>query len=294
MQGFYSWLSAAALSAGRTFPGCGFFLCLLLGSRSGQAQRPAELSITGGATLAQPLIRNHLPATFHTTANFNTGTTLRLLLPLTRRLGLGAEQRLGGLNEPVSFSLSHSLYSVDITETTLLQLGLSLRLLDVWTPGPRWGLDVALTGSYGWLARGGSRRYEGPLQYNGPQPALPTRTMPLVRIRQTDRRGTPMAGAEALLRYEWGTRHCLLLVAGYQRGLRLSTEIRSTQVDYVDENGGVRQGSFVVSSRASYAAVQLGYGLQLGRQLASPRRNPTPRYSQDADETAPDAGSTLD
>lgn len=81
----------------------------------------------------------------------------------------------------------------------------------------------------------------------------------------------------------------MLLTATYQRGLRKLGEVRSTQADYLDANGAVQQGSFMLSSYGSYGSVQLGYGLRLGAIVIARSKHPTPRYSiEDEAEDAHD------
>ncbi|MBC6696844.1 hypothetical protein [Hymenobacter sp. BT190] len=270
----------------RSLLGCGF---LLLGSGgSAWAQREMELNVSGGATLAQPAIRRqNLNGQFRTVGRFNTGAALRLVVPMSARLGVGFEQRVTGLNQSVRYGNRVSGFSSSIGNDEVHQSGLSLRLYDVWSPGPRWGLDVALTGCYAWPYYSGRDTYEGPLWYSSttqmPQPGIP-----LVLVRKTERRGTAMAGVEALLRYELGLRHMLLLTATYQRGLGPLEEINSTKLEYLDDNGIVQQGSLAIISRGSYATMQIGYGLRLGHLAGTTRRNPTPRYSLDPDDTDPD------
>jgi hypothetical protein len=96
-----------------------------------------------------------------------------------------------------------------------------------------------------------------------------------------------MVGLETILHYELGLRSSLLLTAGYQHGLQNLVDLHTTRVAYLDGAGAVQEGSFTLAGRGSYATLQLGYGLRLGSAEARPhRRNPTPRYSQDADEPA--------
>ena len=272
----------------RSLLGCGF---LLLGPRvHAVAQREVEVSISGGVSLAQPAIeRQNLTRQFRTAARFNTGAALRLTVPLSRRLGVGVEQRVTGLSQTVRYESRESGFgSSSGRDNTVHQSGLSLRLYDVWAPGPHWGLDVALNGSYAWPYGKGTYTYEGPLWYRNTS-QLPRPGIPLVLVRETERAAIGMVGAEALLRYEWGLRHALLLTATYQYGLRRLTEIRSTKLEYLDDSGAVQQGSLAIISRGSYAAVQLGYGLRLGSLgAAATRRNPTPRYSLEPDEQDPD------
>lgn len=267
--------------------GCGF---LLLGSGgSAWAQREVELNISGGVSLAHPTMqRQNLTKQFRPVGSFNTGAALRLVVPLSTRLGVGFEQRVTGLPQNVRYGTRSNGFSTGIGEQTIHQSGLSLRLYDIWSPGPRFGLDVALTGSYAWPYQHGGHTYEGLLWYGTASSQLPQPGIPLVLVRGTERRGTAMAGVEALLRYELGLRHLLLLTATYQRGLRPLAEINSTRLEYIDDNGAVQQGSLAVVSRGSYATVQLGYGLRLGHLAGTTRRNPTPRYSLDPDETDPD------
>ncbi|WBO83320.1 hypothetical protein [Hymenobacter yonginensis] len=270
----------------RGLMGCGF---LLLGS-SGHAlaQRETELNISTGTTLAQLATKKQdLTRQFRAVAGFNTGAALRLVVPLSSRLGVGFEQRVTGLNQSVRYGTRDNGLSTGIGDNTVHQSGLSVRLYDLWRPGPRWGLDVAITGSYAWPYYWHNGSYEGPLWF-GSAAQLPRPGIPLVLVRETERRGTAMAGVEALLHYELGLRHMLLLTATYQRGLRPITEITSTRLEYIDDNGAVQQGSLTVVSRGSYATVQLGYGLRLGQLAGATRRNPTPRYSLDPDDTDPD------
>jgi len=278
----------------RSLLGCGFLLFGRL--HATHAQREVELQLSGGVSLTQPEIRRHnLPRTFRTPANFNTSAALRLTFPVSYRLGLGVEQRVTGLSQVFAYHLPNARRSTGIMSHTINQSGISLRLYDLWTPGPHWGLDVALTGSYGWVS-GGSRGVQGEeILFTESAPTQLSRTAPLVRVvRETKRHGTPMAGVATLIRYEWGLRHALLFTAAYQRGLRQTETIRSTQVAYVDEAGTVQQGgSFVVSSRAAYGTVQLGYGLRLGRaDTDSPRMLRTPRYNSQPEEDAPDEPAT--
>lgn len=270
----------------RSLLGCGF---LLLGPcGSALAQREVELNISCGASLAQPATeRQNLNRPFRGVAGFNTGAALRIVVPLSRRLGVGLEQRVTGLNQGVRYGTRGNGFNSSIGSNTVHQSGVSLRLYDVWKPGPRWGLDVALTGSYAWPYRRGSYTYEGPLWFSN-TPPLPQPGIPLVLVRETERQGAAMVGVEALLRYELGLRHTLLLTATYQRGLRPLTETTSTRLEYFDDNGTVQQGRLAVVSRGSYATLQLGYGLRLGRMEGATRRNPTPRYSLDPDERDPD------
>jgi hypothetical protein len=261
--------------------GCGFLL--LCSSGSALAQRETELNISGGATLAQPATKQqNLNRQFRAVAGFHTGAALRLVVPLSARLGVGFEQRVTGLNQSMRYGTRGTGFRSSIGNDEVHQSGLSVRLYDVWTPGPRWGLDVALTGSYAWMNRWQSS-YEGPLWYNFTS-QLPQPSIPLLLVRKTERQGTAMVGAEVLLRYELGLRHMLLLTATYQRGLSPLAAIHSTKLEYVDNNGTVQQGSLEVISRGSYATVQLGYGLRLGQLAGATRRNPTPRYSLEPDE----------
>jgi hypothetical protein len=265
--------------------GCGFLLIISVGSA--WAQREVELNISGGVTLAHPTMeRQNITRQFRTVGSFNTGAALRLVVPVSERLGIGVEERVTGLPQSVRYGTRGNGFSKGIGDETIHHSGISLRLYDVWSPGPRWGLDVALTGSYTWTY-GGRYAYEGPLWYNDIS-QLPQPGNPLVLVRNVGGRGTPMAGVEALLRYELGLRHMLLLTATYQRGLRPLEEINSTRLEYIDDNGTVQQGSLTVISRGSYATVQLGYGLRLGQMAGATRRNPTPRYSLDPDDTDPD------
>lgn len=271
----------------RSLLGCGF---LLLGwSRTAWAQREVELQLSGGPSLTQPSIKRHnLPRSFRTPADLNMAAALRLTFPISHRLGLGVEQRVTGLSQIFAYRRPNAGRSTGIMSNTVHQSGISLRLYDVWTPGPRWGLDVALTGSYGWTSTF-SGTYTGQLFYEIPAPTQPTPTVPLMQVQETNRHDAPMLGIEALLRYEWGLRHSLLLTATYQRGLRYFDEVRSTQVTYVDEAGNVQQnGSFVLTSRAAYGTVQLGYGLRLGAITTARNKHLTPRYSIDEAEDAND------
>ncbi|WBA40394.1 hypothetical protein [Hymenobacter canadensis] len=266
--------------------GCGFLL--LSSSGSALAQRETELNISGGASLTHPAMeRQNLTRQFRTVGRFNTGAALRLVMPLNARLGVGFEQRVTGLPQSVRYGTRSTGFRSGGGNNTVHQSGLSLRIYDIWRPGPRFGLDMALTGSYAWLDGWRSSSYEGPLWYIDAT-QLPQPGIPLVLVRETERRGTAMAGVEALLRYELGLRHMLLLTATYQRGLGPLEEINSTKLEYIDDNGIVQQGSLAIVSRGSYATVQLGYGLRLGYLAGATRRNPTPRYSLDPDETDPD------
>ncbi|MBO0359387.1 hypothetical protein J0X19_15595 [Hymenobacter sp. BT186] len=268
----------------RSLLGCGFLF--LGGAGPVWAQREVEVQLSGGVSLTQPAIRrNNLPRAFRTPGGFNTAATLRLTLPLTNKLGLGIEQRATGLSQGFMYRVANSRRSTGILTGTVHQSGLSLRLYDIWQPGPRWGLDVALTGSYGWASRG-SWQEESILFFDAA--SQPTDNNPVVRVNTINRKGTPMIGAETVLRYEWGLRNTLLLTATYQRGLRQLGEVRSTQVDYLDAAGAVQQGSFVVSSYGSYGSVQLGYGLRLGAIATARNKHPTPRYSLDDAEDAND------
>ncbi|MBD2714630.1 hypothetical protein KBK19_06250 [Microvirga sp. STR05] len=270
----------------RSLLGCGF---LLLGPNgSALAQREVELNISGGASLTHPAIEwQNLTRQFRTVGSFNTGAALRLVVPLSRRLGIGLEQRITGLSQSARYGTRGNGFSSGIGNTTIHQSGLSIRLYDIWRPGPRWGLDLALTGSYARPYRGGTYTYEGPL-WGGNPAQLPRPGIPLVLVRETERTGTAAVGTELLLRYELGLRHLLLLTATYQRGLSVLTQITSTRLEYFDDSGTVQQGSLVIFSRGSYATVQLGYGLRLGRLEAAMRRNPTPRYSLNPDDADPD------
>ncbi|GAA3955111.1 hypothetical protein GCM10022406_40780 [Hymenobacter algoricola] len=246
--------------------------------------------MSGGAVLSRAaLTRYNLPDNFRTVAGFNTGAALRLTLPVRPWLGLGFEQRITGLAQQFTYRSGNSRRGAGIGSQTLYQYGVRAVLYDVWLPGPRWALDVALTGSYA-LPLYGSYQYTGLLWHTAAD-TRPTPTHPLIAVTEAQRGGTPMAGLEALLRYELSPRQTLLLTATYQRGLRQFSEVRSTQADFLDDTGTVQQGSFVASTRGSYATVQLGYGLCLGRSEDQPnlptRRNPTPRYSHDASETDP-------
>lgn len=269
----------------RSLSGCGFLFFGWAGPA--WAQREVEVQLSGGVSLTQPAIsRNNLPRAFHTPGGFNTAASLRLALPLSSKLGLGLEQRATGLNQGFMYRVANSRRSTGIMTETVHQSGISLRLYDIWQPGPRWGLDVALTGSYGW-ASGGSWEDDGILFFDAA--SQPTDNNPVVRVKAVNRKGTPMIGAETVLRYEWGQRNTLLLTATYQRGLRQLGEVRSTQVDYLDAAGAVQQGSFVVSSYGSYGSVQLGYGLRLGAIVTARNKHLTPRYSiEDEAEDAHD------
>ncbi|WP_157530386.1 hypothetical protein [Hymenobacter norwichensis] len=266
----------------RSLLGCGFLL--LSAPVAAWAQREVEVQLSGGVSLTQPSIsRNNLPRAFHTPGGFNTAATLRLTLPLSNKLGLGIEQRATGLSQGFMYRVANSRRSTGIMTETVHQSGVSLRLYDIWQPGPRWGLDVALTGSYGW-ASGGSWQDESILFFDAA--SQPTEYNPVVRVKVVNRKGTPMVGAETVLRYEWGQRNTLLLTATYQRGLRQLGKVRSTQADHLDANGAVQQGSFVVRSYGSYGSVQLGYGLRLGSLATARNKHPTPRYSIDEAEDA--------
>ena len=252
----------------RSLLGCGFLL--LVPRVHAVAQREVEVSISGGVSLAQPAIeRQNLTRQFRTAARFNTGAALRLTVPLSRRLGVGVEQRVTGLRQSVHYGTRNrglrsgfnsrfsSGSSSGIGDNTVHQSGLSLRLYDIWAPGPRWGLDVALNGSYAWPYGKGTYTYEGPLWYRN-TPQLPRPGIPLVLVRETERAAIGMVGAEALLRYEWGLRHALLLTATYQYGLRRLTEIRSIKLEYLDDSGAVQQGSLAVISRGFLCCGAIG------------------------------------
>ncbi|WP_139252118.1 hypothetical protein [Hymenobacter psychrotolerans] len=206
---------------------------------------------------------------------------------MSKRLGLGVEQRVTGLSQDIRYGRRGTGFRAGVGENTLHQSGLSVRLYDVWQPGPRWGLDVALSGAYAWPYRYGRYTHEGPLWYSTAS-RLPQPGIPLVLVRETERQGTAIIGMEALLRYELGPRHMLLLTATYQRGLRPLTAITSTRLEYLDSNGVIQQGSLAVISRGSYGTVQLGYGVRLGRLAGATQRSPTPRYSLDPDDSDPD------
>jgi hypothetical protein len=270
----------------RSLLGCGF---LFFGwAMPAWAQREVEVQFSGGISLTQPAIkRQNLPRNFRTPADINTAAALRVTFPISYWVGLGVEQRVTGLSQIIACRLPGLGRSTGIMSNTVHQSGISLRLYDLWTPGPKWGLDVALTGSYGWTSTP-QGTYEGPLFYEGSVLTQPTRTVPLMLVRETNRKGGPMVGLEALLRYEWGLHHSLLLTATYQRGIQYYDKIRSTLVAYVDETGAVQQGgSFVLTSRAAYGSVQLGYGLRLGTLATTRNKHPTPRYS--IDDEAEDA-----
>lgn len=261
----------------RSLLGCGFLL--LAGSPPARAQREVELQLSGGAALFQfDISRHNLPANFKAIGGFNTAAAVRLTLPVSPRIGVGLEQRVTGLGHQLAYDLPNSRQSTGLSYNTVHQSGLSVRLYDLWAPGPRWGLDLALTGSYGW-GSGSRLPYEGPLWGAPLTAAAPTRAEPLLFVRETTRPGAVMAGLELLLRYEWGLRHSLLLTAAYQRGLRQVVALRSTRLEYVDEAGAVQRGRLALSSRGSYATVQLGYGLRLGSLAGIRPPSATPRYS---------------
>jgi hypothetical protein len=217
----------------RSLLGCGF---LFFGwAMPAWAQREVEVQFSGGISLTQPAIkRQNLPRNFRTPADINTAAALRVTFPISYWVGLGVEQRVTGLSQIIACRLPGLGRSTGIMSNTVHQSGISLRLYDLWTPGPKWGLDVALTGSYGWTSTP-QGTYEGPLFYEGSVLTQPTRTVPLMLVRETNRKGGPMVGLEALLRYEWGLHHSLLLTATYQRGIQYYDKIRSTLVAYVDE-----------------------------------------------------------
>lgn len=266
--------------------GCGFLL--LFGPMTCYGQRGVELQISGGISATRPDIeRNNLPRNFRFNSLINTGAALRLTLPVSQRIGIGLEQRVTSLNNALSYSLGTSTKSAGFGQNTVHQSGVSVRFYDVWTPGIRWALDMVITGSYGWASdfRGHHQYYDQ--LFNSSE--LPTPTTPVVVASATSRPGRPMAGAEMLLQYELGPRHSLLLTATYQRGLRQLLSIRSTRLEYVDETRTVQQGGFVFSSRGSYAAVQLGYGVRFGGSRPAANRYRTPRYSHppDGDDEPP-------
>ncbi|GAA4006276.1 hypothetical protein GCM10022408_17610 [Hymenobacter fastidiosus] len=272
-------------SLNRGLWGAGFILAGCLAPA--YAQRGPELSLSGGAVLSRAaLTRHNLPDNFRTVPGFSSGAALRLTLPVRPWLGLGLEQRITGLAQQFTYRFENGRLGSGIGSKTLYQYGVRAVLYDLWLPGPRWALDVALTGTYA-LPLHGSYHYTGPLWHTAAD-TRPTPTRPLIAVTETQSGGTPMAGLEALLRYELSPRQVLLLTATYQRGLRRFSEIRSTQADFLDAAGTVRQGSFVASTRGSYATVQLGYGLRLGAtetsRLPTPR---TPRYGAAPDEEQP-------
>jgi hypothetical protein len=282
-------VSTPLILSNRSRSGCGFLLgLLLLGANNARAQRQGELSLSGGLTLSRlTATRQNLPDNFSVDAGFNTGAVVRLILPLSSRLGLGVEERVSGLTNSIRYGTRSGGLTAGLAYSTIHQLGLSLHLYDVWTPGPRWALDVALTGSYGWSSYKNNYYSGGSVWGNPPLSQFPTSTTPLVVLKQSYTAvGTPMAGVETILHYEWGRRNSLLLTLGYQRGLRTLVDLRTTRVAYLDDAGAVQEGGLTLSGRGSYATAQLGYGLRLGSAEARTRRNPTPRYSQDADEEA--------
>ncbi|WP_073106627.1 hypothetical protein [Hymenobacter daecheongensis] len=258
-----------------------------VGFAPAHAQRGPELSLSGGPVLSRAaLTRHNLPDNFQIWSGFHVGAALRLTLPVRPWLGLGLEQRITGLPRGFTYRVENSSRGTSIGSEALYQYGVRAVLYDVWMPGPRWAMDVALTGSYA-LPLYNAYQHNGPLWHTAAD-TRPTTTRPLIAVTETQSGGTPMAGLEALLHFELSPRQSLLLTATYQRGLRRFSEIRSTQADFLDDTGTLQQGSFVASSRGSYAAVQLGYGLRLG--AAEPRRLPTPRTPRygaqptDADE----------
>ncbi|RYU77926.1 hypothetical protein [Hymenobacter persicinus] len=269
----------------RSLLGCGFLFSGFL--PAAYAQRGPEISLGGGFSLAQPgLTRHNLPNNFRTTAAFNTGAVLRLTVPVRSWLGLGIEQRITGLPQMLAYRQDNSQLSTGLGSRTLYQYGLRAVVYDVWLPAPRWALDLALTGSYGLPLYGGSS-FSGRLWHDA-QDTRPTSTRPLVWVEDTRRAAVPMAGLEALLRFELGVRQALLLTATYQRGLRPAGIIRSTRVEYLDDAGNVQQGSFVARTRASYAALQLGYCVRFGAVDASRTRTlRTPRYGTPPEEDEP-------
>jgi hypothetical protein len=152
MKKHFTVLSSPLISRSRSRFGCGFLLTsLLLGAPAARAQ--GELSLSGGLTLSRLAVaRQNLPDDFSINAGLNTGALLRLTLPLSPRLGLGAEERVSGLTNSIRYGNRQGGLTSGLAYSTLHQLGLSLRLYDVWTPGPRWGLDLGLTGSYCWAS----------------------------------------------------------------------------------------------------------------------------------------------
>ncbi|RIY11765.1 hypothetical protein D0T11_06285 [Hymenobacter rubripertinctus] len=217
------------------------------------------------------------PRSFRPAHGLALAAGLRLSYPVSPRWALEAFQAVTDLQPGVRYRIPNSSSSSGVGIGALLQTGLAVRRLTLWQISPRLSLDAALMAAYAWLARPYQNNY---LSSWGAQQPQPTFSHPVAEWRNQQRHRTAVVvGSEARVRYALDATHSLLLSLGYCQGLRTLVESRTQQLAYLNANGQVQQGGFVLRNRGSYATVQLGYGWQLGHP-ANRATTHTPRYGR--------------
>ena len=245
----------------------------------GTAQQGPQLSLSTGVALSQATMQRYAatPRSFRPEHGLALAAGVRFSYPVSPDWALEIVQGVADLQPGVRYRIPSGGRSAGIGAGALLQTGLAVRRTNLWQISPRLQLDAALTGAYAWLARPCRNDYASSWFS---QQTQPTFSQPIAEWTTRQRhRATVLLGGEAQLQYALDARHSLLLSLGYNRGLRTLVESRSQQLRYLDDNGQVQSGGFVLRNRGSYATLQLGYGWQLGNPAGWPTTH-TPRYGR--------------